>query len=89
MEFLHLPLIVGDRVPEDDPMWECFTLLLEIVKYCTARVTHIGSVDYVAALVDQHHRDLRKCYPGTNFTPKLHYVVHLPRLMKLSSPTPQ
>ena len=70
-------------------MWECFALLVEIVKYCTARITSTSSADYVAALVDQHHHDFRKCYPGTNFTPKLHYMVHLLRLMKLSlSPSP-
>ena len=34
-----LPLIIGHMVPEDDPHWECYLLLLQIVKYCTARVT--------------------------------------------------
>ena len=56
-------------------MWECFILLLEIVKYCTARIISYSAADYVAALVDQHHRDFRECYPGTNFTPKLHYMA--------------
>ena len=78
----YLPLIIGDRVPEDDPMWQCFILLLEIVKYCTARITCSNSADYLAALVDQHHRDFRRCYPSTNFTPKLHYMVHPPHLIK-------
>ena len=27
-----LPLMIGDLVPEDDQKWECFLLLLDIVK---------------------------------------------------------
>ena len=34
-----LPLIIGDLVPDEDPKWECFLLLLEIVNHCTSRVT--------------------------------------------------
>ncbi len=56
--------------------------LLEITGYCTARVVSPGSADYVAVLIEQHHRLFRVCY-DINMTPKIHYMVHLPRLMKL------
>ena len=79
---VYLPLMIGDKVPEEDPMWECFLLLLEIVKYCTTRVTSEEASQYVCALIDQHHRDFRQYYPHQSFTPKSHYImVHLPRLM--------
>ena len=71
-----LPLIIGDLVPNDDQRWECFLLLLEIVKHCTSRVTSPKAAVIVAVLVDQHHQSFRKCYPGTNITPKMHYMVH-------------
>lgn len=73
-----LPLIVGDKIPEDDPLWECFLLLLEITKQCTARVTSVASANYVKALVDQHHQGFCKCYPMKRHTPKMHYMVHFP-----------
>ena len=76
-----LPLIIGDKVPEDDPAWECFLLLVEITKQCTARVTSPALAAYVAALVDQHHRDFRQCYPAVTLTPKMHYMVYFPRLL--------
>ena len=76
-----LPLMIGDKVPDDDPSWECFLLLLEITKQCTARVMSAASSAYIAALVDQHHRDFRKCYPDVTMTPKFHYMVHFPRLL--------
>ena len=67
---VYLPLMIGDKVPEEDQMWECFLLLLEITKYCTARVTSLAASHYVCALVDQHHREFRRCYPLQSFTPK-------------------
>lgn len=78
---IYLPLMIGDKVPEGDRMWECFLLLLEITKYTTARVTSKASSQYVCALIDQHHRDFKTCYPHQTFIPKSHYMVHFPRLM--------
>ena len=78
---VYLPLMIGDKVPEEDQMWECFLLLLEITKYCTARVTSQAASHYVRALVDQHHREFRNCYPLQSFTPKSHYMVHFPSLI--------
>ena len=65
--------MIGDLVPEDDQKWECFLLLLEIVKHCTSRVTSTKAAAIVAALVDQNFKN---SYPGTNLTPKIHYMVH-------------
>ena len=78
-----LPLMIGDKVKADDKYWECYLTLLEITKYCTARILSPGSADYVAVLLEVHHQLFRACYPYKNMTPKLHYMVHLPRLIKL------
>ena len=75
---VYFPLMIGDKIPEEEPLWECFLLLLEITKYCTARVTSPAAAAYVAALVDQHHRDFKRCYPHTPLTPKM---VHFPGQM--------
>ena len=79
----YLPLMIGDKVPFDDQYWDCYLLLLEITKYCTARSTSVPSATYVASLIEQHHRAFRVCYPHVNMTPKLHYMVHFPRQLKL------
>jgi hypothetical protein len=79
----YLPLMIGDMVHLDDPFWACYLLLLEITKYCTARTTSVASATYVAVLIEQHHRAFRVCYPLVNMTPKLHYMVHFPQLLKL------
>ena len=62
-------------------MWLCFFNLLEILKYCTARVTSEAASQYVSALMEYHHQQFKKCYPSQKFIPKSHYMVHFPRLM--------
>ena len=76
-----LPLMIGDKIPLEEPLWECYLLLLEIVKYSTAQITSVASSEYLAAAIDQHHRVFKKCYPAISVTPKMHYMVHLPRLL--------
>ena len=76
-----LPLMVGDKIPEDDTKWECFLLLVEITKICTARVTSIAAANYLSALIEQHHRLFKSCYPTVSLIPKTHYMVHFPRLL--------
>ena len=73
-----LPLIIGDKIKADDPLWSCYMLLLNIVKYCTAQLTSVESAEHLATLIDLHHREFKKCYPAVSITPKLHYMVHLP-----------
>ena len=65
-----LPLVLGDLIPDDNSKWECFLVLLEIIKMCTAKVTSQRASDYVKALIGQHHTLFKSCYPGVSFTPK-------------------
>ena len=73
--------MIGDKIPEEEPLWECYLLLLEITKYCTARVTSPAAAAYITALVDQHHREFKSCYPHVPLTPKMHYMTHFPGQM--------
>ena len=78
---MHLPLMIGDKIPLDDLHWECYLLLLEITKYCTSKLTSFSMANYVKALIDQHHRDFKICYPAIQLTPKFHYMIHFPALL--------
>ena len=73
-----LSLIIGHLIPEDDPHWECYLLLLQIIQYCTAKVTSPSPCTYLASLIDQHHQTFVECYPGVNILPKMHYIIHFP-----------
>lgn len=76
-----LPLLIGDKVDEDDSKWKCFLYLLEITKICTAHITSLELADYVRVLILEHHRLFKSCYPDVSLIPKMHYMVHFPRLL--------
>ncbi len=76
-----LPLMIGDKIPEGNPQWESFLLLLEITKVCTARIVSVQLRDYLKALIEDHHHLFKSCYPDVNFTPKMHYMVHFPQYL--------
>lgn len=75
---VYLPLMIGHKVPENDEMWECYLLLLDILKLCTSRVQSPDLVAFLEVLISDHHHSFAHCYPGSSITPKLHYCIHLP-----------
>ena len=79
---VYLPLMIAEKVPEDGKMWQCFLLLLDIIKICTARVVSPCMVDYLKSVIEQHHTSFRDCYPQLSITPKLHYMVHFPEQIR-------
>ena len=75
---IYLPLFIGDEIPDDDCEWECFLLLLDILKICVSRVLSVDLIDYLKVLIELYLRAFRDCYPHLNIIPKQHYMVHLP-----------
>ena len=77
-----LPAMVGRYVPEEDENWCNLLLLLRIVAYLFSSKITFDEADYVAILIEQHHQEFRDLYPDKSNTPKFHYMVHMPRLIK-------
>ena len=75
---IYLPLMIGDKVPNDDNEWECYLQLLHVLKICMARVLSIDLVQYLEALIEMYLTAFRSCYPLASIIPKQHYMVHLP-----------
>ena len=69
--------MTGDLVPNGDPHWENFLLLLTITDY--ALLTLVEIVDYVKTLIKEHRQTFKADLP---IIPKMHYNVHLPEWMK-------
>ena len=75
-----LPLLVGDRVPDDDERWENFLTVMEIVDglFCH-RLTEDDAV-YVKCLLSDHHNDFVSLYPSMSVIPihDSHSTPHYP-----------
>ena len=76
-----LPLIIGDLVPEDDDKWLNYNVLMEIVDRLFAPQISEDSVAYLAVLISDHHNAFVKIYPNESVIPKMHSMVHMPRLI--------
>lgn len=76
---INIPLLIGDKVPHGNQKWECFLVLLDILQFCTSRVTSSAQAGILEALVQEHHKLFIHCYPSSSITPKMHFMVHFPR----------
>ncbi len=43
--------MIGYAIPEDDDMWQCFLLLLDILKVSTCRIQSPGLAGYLKSLL--------------------------------------
>jgi hypothetical protein len=78
-----LPAMVGSKVPEGDEHWKNFLLMLEITDYLFApRITE-DDIGYLEYMIKLHHDEFCELYPHRSVIPKMHYIVHMPRLMHL------
>ena len=68
-----LPLMIGDKVPEDDLHWENFLTHLSIVDYIFAPVCTTAIADYVSILVEDFLAEFKDLYPDRPLTPKMHF----------------
>lgn len=76
-----LSLLVGDLVPEDDPHWLNFLLLLSIIDIVMAPKTTKALAAYLKELTLQHHTAFKELYLERPITPKMHYIIHIPQWM--------
>ena len=74
-----LPLVIGECIPEDDERWMLYLQMMDIVD-----ILFSPSEDhaiYLSTLINDHHEDFARLYPDSNIIPKMHFMVHMPRLM--------
>ena len=76
-----LPLTIGDFIPEDDQHWELYLNLMDIVDILFSPIISDDFAAYVSTLINDHHREFCKLYPDNSIIPKMHFMVHMPRLM--------
>lgn len=75
-----LPLAIGHLVPNNEPHWYNFLRLLEIMDILFARKVSKEDCGYLESLISDHHIAFCQLYDQP-ITPKLHSMVHIPRLI--------
>ncbi len=75
-----LPIVIGDFIPEADPYWENYLVIIRIADLLFANKLHEDAVGYMANLIHLHHTRFKQLYPGESIIPKMHFMVHMPRM---------
>ena len=78
----YLPLIIGDKIPEDSIYWETFLTLLDILDICFSPKVSTEQATYLANLIELHHESYKEAYPDKKLIPKQHYMIHYPDSIK-------
>lgn len=76
-----LPIIVGKCVPKNDKKWLNYLLLLDITDILFARRITEDTPGVLHAYIFEHHTNFTQLYPMESVIPKMHYIIHAPRLM--------
>lgn len=77
----HLPLIIGDLVPEDNAYWDLFLTLLDITSICFSPILSSEQIAYLQVLIEDHHSEFCNIYPDCSIIPKMHFMIHMPSVI--------
>ena len=75
-----LPIVIGDLVPVGDPYWENYLIMMRIVDLLFSPRTTKDLIGYLSRKIFLHHTQFKKLYPNESVIPKMHFMVHMPRL---------
>jgi len=82
---IHLGVIIGDLVDKDNPYWQLYLLLRQILDIILAKQLSRGSSTRLKILIQEHH-ELFVSLTGETLTPKMHILTHYPRIIEQSGP---
>ena len=76
-----LPMVIGDLIPYDDEYWELYLQMMDIVDILFSPSITEDHTAYLNILINDHHEEFCRLYPGHSVLPKQHFMVHMGRLM--------
>ena len=84
-----LPFFINEWIIDvDDEHLLLHTLFLQIINMCSSYEIHRESLDVLARMIEIFISRFNKLYPN-NLVPKFHFLIHVPRYIKLFGPARQ
>lgn len=81
-----LPLMIGSKVPENEPSWEILMDLKEIVELVVSTKLSEKTLCYLESKISDHKNLLTETFPDLRLRPKHHFVDHYPHLIRCFGP---
>ena len=82
----YLPVMIGDRVPEDDQHWKLLLSLSDCMSMIFAPAINREATYYLQQIIKDHLELFVDVFPGVKVRPKQHYLTHYPRCIRLVGP---
>ena len=82
----YFPLLIADKIPEDDEHWVSYLLLLRICDVALTPLCTQDTIPYLAQLIEEKLRKFVELYPGSRLIPKFHYMIHYPSQIEKFGP---
>lgn len=77
----YLPVITGDQVDSQDPVWQLAIKLKELVELVCAPKITTAQIAYLNVLIPEYLETRKEIFPGDKLKPKHHYMLHYPSLI--------
>lgn len=81
----YFSVIIGDKVDEDDDVWNFYLLLLDIVVIVTRKYTSQNELLFLEQLISQHNSLYIELFQS-HLLPKFHLILHYPNVIKNIGP---
>ncbi|XP_049341205.1 uncharacterized protein LOC111192620 isoform X1 [Astyanax mexicanus] len=83
--FRLLPFLIGNFVPKRNTHWDLYLLLRSVCDILLAPVIKTSWLSPLTALITDFLTSFQRSFPD-DFIPKIHYLVHYPRLIENFGP---
>lgn len=83
--FCHFSYLVADLVEPDLPEWGVYLTLREIIAIVLQKTIHKDTHILLQTLIKEHHELFQSVFK-TELSPKMHFMVHYPRIMRSIGP---
>ena len=74
--------MIGHFVPENDEHWLHYIELLDIVDLIFSPILHPNTPGYLEVTVEENLEMFVTLYGVASVLPKMHYLIHVPRLLE-------
>jgi len=81
-----LPLMIGFKVPENEPAWHLLMDLKDIVELVVAPFHTEDTIRFLDIKISEHRHRYLQIFPEARVLPKHHYLEHYPQLIKAFGP---
>ena len=82
----HIPLLIGDRVPEDNEHYDLLFLLLDCMDIMFSYEVTVDDTQCLRHVIKVHYDHFLMLFPMRHLKSKHHFMTHYPRQIRMLGP---